>query len=57
MCFVSGVPILHIIPTPFPKGWHTPEDNRELIDPDTTEDLNKILRVFVAEYLHLSVNI
>lgn len=53
----KGVPILHLIPSPFPKGWHTPDDNRDLIDPDTVEDLNKILRVFVAEYLHLSVNI
>lgn len=50
------VPILHLIPVPFPREWHTPKDNRDIIDIDTVENLNKILRIFVAEYLHMSVN-
>ncbi|KAL0101071.1 hypothetical protein PUN28_018735 [Cardiocondyla obscurior] len=50
-----SVPILHLIPTPFPPFWHKSGDNRHNIDLKTTENLNKILRVFVASYLHLSV--
>lgn len=52
---VRNVPVLHIIPTPFPTVWHTENDNRNAIDMHTVENLNKIFRVFVAEYLHLSV--
>jgi len=47
------VPILHLITAPFPKVWHKISDNRESLDFDRISQLNKILRVFVAEYLHL----
>ncbi|XP_069684989.1 glutaminyl-peptide cyclotransferase-like isoform X2 [Periplaneta americana] len=50
-----GVPILHLIPIPFPSVWHTEEDNRNAVSIATVENLNKILRLFVAEYLHLQV--
>ncbi|XP_055386063.1 glutaminyl-peptide cyclotransferase-like isoform X2 [Condylostylus longicornis] len=50
------VPILHMIPIPFPDTWHTPEDNKKNIDFVTVENLNKILRAFVAEYLELPIN-
>lgn len=49
------VPVLHVIPTPFPDFWHTSRDNRDNIDMHTVENLNKIFRVFVAEYLHVWV--
>ncbi|KAL1498223.1 hypothetical protein ABEB36_009056 [Hypothenemus hampei] len=52
----KNVPILHLIPIPFPKGWHTEEDNRNIIDISTVENINTILRVFVTEYLHALVN-
>ncbi|XP_022916774.1 glutaminyl-peptide cyclotransferase isoform X2 [Onthophagus taurus] len=52
---IRGVPILHLIPLPFPRCWHKPCDDRSIVDLSTVENLNKILRVFVAEYLHLSV--
>ncbi|CAI5770648.1 glutaminyl-peptide cyclotransferase [Podarcis lilfordi] len=48
-----GVPILHLIPAPFPRVWHTMEDNEENLDKPTTDNLNKILQVFVLEYLNL----
>jgi glutaminyl-peptide cyclotransferase len=48
------VPILHLISTPFPKVWHKIEDDREHLDFGRISSLNKIMRVFVAEYLHLS---
>jgi len=49
-----GVPILHLIVAPFPKVWHKTSDNRENLDFQKISHLNKILRVFVAEYLHVS---
>lgn len=50
-----GVPILHLIPSPFPTVWHQITDDRKAIDMFTVENLNKILRVFVIEYLHLVI--
>ncbi|KAJ9581185.1 hypothetical protein L9F63_023644, partial [Diploptera punctata] len=52
-----GVPILHLIPIPFPSVWHQEEDNRNAVDLTTVENLSKILRVFVAEYLHLQISV
>nr|CAD7577175.1 unnamed protein product [Timema californicum] len=49
------VPVLHLIPYPFPSVWHKQSDNLNAIDFTTCENLNKIFRVFVAEYLHLRV--
>lgn len=54
--FILGVPILHIIPSPFPKVWHKVSDDRTAIDVNTIENLNKIFRVFVAEYLHVPLS-
>lgn len=48
-----NVDILHVIPSPFPSVWHTPADNMAALDFNTIENLNKIFRVFVAEYLHI----
>ncbi|XP_078097897.1 glutaminyl-peptide cyclotransferase-like [Mustelus asterias] len=49
----KGVPILHLISTPFPHVWHTMEDTAENLHPPTIENLCKILSVFLAEYLGL----
>ena len=43
--------------TPFPSVWHKAGDDASAIDWDDTEDLNKILRVFVAEYLQVRLTI
>ena len=48
------MPILHVIPVPFPDEWHTAQDNGNVVDYPTVEKLNKILRVFVSEYLELA---
>lgn len=50
-----GVPILHLIPSPFPSEWHTDADNKAALDYLTVDDLNKILRVFVIEYLQMDI--
>lgn len=49
------VPILHMITTPFPEHWHTVKDDMASIDLDTVDDLNRMLRVFVSEYLGLDI--
>ncbi|KAM9734225.1 glutaminyl-peptide cyclotransferase-like a [Menidia menidia] len=48
-----GVPVLHVIATPFPQFWHTLEDTEENMHRPTVENLTKIMAVFVAEYLSL----
>ncbi|XP_078389445.1 glutaminyl-peptide cyclotransferase-like isoform X1 [Cetorhinus maximus] len=49
----KGVPILHLISTPFPRVWHTMDDTAENLHPPTIENLCKILSVFLMEYLGL----
>ncbi|XP_028027931.1 glutaminyl-peptide cyclotransferase-like [Bombyx mandarina] len=49
-----NVDILHVIPSPFPSVWHTAGDDMTALDFNTIENLNKIFRVFVAEYLHVT---
>ncbi|KAF3844679.1 hypothetical protein F7725_007842 [Dissostichus mawsoni] len=47
-----GVRILHLIPSPFPSVWHTFDDNELNLDRATIQNLNKIIQVFVLEYLN-----
>jgi len=49
----KGVPILHVIPTPFPVVWHKEEDDGDHIDHPTILNMIKIFKVFIGEYLHL----
>ncbi|KAM7376523.1 hypothetical protein PAMP_006251 [Pampus punctatissimus] len=46
-----GVRVLHLIPSPFPYVWHTFDDNEQNLDRSTIQNLNKILQLFVLEYL------
>lgn len=48
-----GVRVLHWISTPFPRVWHKLDDNEENLHRPTISNLNKLLNVFVAEYLNL----
>ncbi|KAM8946271.1 glutaminyl-peptide cyclotransferase [Pelodytes ibericus] len=48
-----GVPVLHLIPSPFPDVWHTMQDNEDSLDYVTIDNINKILQVFVLEYLNI----
>lgn len=47
----SDVPVLHLIPTPFPKVWHTVDDNLQNLDAKSIKNFNSILRVFVMDFL------
>ncbi|XP_058815820.1 glutaminyl-peptide cyclotransferase [Topomyia yanbarensis] len=50
-----NVPILHLIPTPFPDVWHKLSDDGTAVDISTVQNLIKVFRVFIAEYLHLDM--
>lgn len=52
-CRHAGVPVLHVIATPFPPFWHTLDDTEENMHRPTAVNLTKILAVFLAEYLGL----
>jgi len=45
------VPVLHLIPTPFPSVWHTFDDDLSALDEHVIEDLQKILVRFLLKYL------
>lgn len=49
---IRGVHVLHLIPSPFPSVWHTFDDNEQNLDRATIQNLNKIIQVFVLEYLN-----
>lgn len=48
-----GVDILHIITSPFPRVWHTMDDDGEHLDGDTVEDWAMLTMAFAAEWLDL----
>lgn len=49
----ADVPVLHLIPNPFPKDWHKITDNMENLSMPTIKNFMKILRVFVADYFSI----
>ncbi|KAF9332450.1 hypothetical protein BGZ91_011699 [Linnemannia elongata] len=48
-----GVPIFHVIPTPFPHVWHKLEDDANAISQEVVEGWANIFRTFAVEYLQL----
>ncbi|KAF1982499.1 hypothetical protein K402DRAFT_397410 [Aulographum hederae CBS 113979] len=48
-----GVEILHIIPTPFPRVWHTMADDGEHLDIPTVEDWAMLVTAFASEWMDL----
>lgn len=55
--FQRGVKIIHVIPSPFPSVWHKLSDNGSALHHPTINDLLKIFKVFVSEYLNLNVQL
>ncbi len=43
--------ILHLIPTPFPRNWHTLKDDGSNLDFDSIRRLDDILKLFVNQML------
>jgi len=50
----KNVPILHIIPYPFPDVWHNVNDNANALDEDTIKDLAMLFKLFVVKQLQLN---
>ncbi|BFZ11564.1 hypothetical protein BsWGS_14602 [Bradybaena similaris] len=46
-----GVPVLHLISTPFPRVWHTVYDNIQHLDVGLIRDFSRILRIFLLSVL------
>ncbi|KAH9466479.1 hypothetical protein MJO29_000325 [Puccinia striiformis f. sp. tritici] len=49
----EGVPILHLIATPFPHVWHTIHDDATALDLQTILEWNLISQVAIIQYLGL----
>lgn len=50
-----GVPVLHLIPVPFPRQWHDSSDNEAAVDWAVSRDWARLMRVFTCELLHCSL--
>jgi len=50
----KNVPILHIIPFPFPNVWHQITDDASALDEDTIKDLSKIFKLFIVKQFELN---
>ncbi|KAI0602021.1 glutaminyl-peptide cyclotransferase [Biscogniauxia sp. FL1348] len=48
-----GVPILHVIPTPFPPAWHKIDDDGDHLDMPTVRDWARIVTAFALEWLDM----
>ncbi|KAI5295943.1 hypothetical protein KEM52_006356 [Ascosphaera acerosa] len=48
-----GVHVLHVIPHPFPKVWHTMDDDAGHLDIPTVEDWSVLVTAFMAEWMNL----
>lgn len=48
-----GVDILHLIPSPFPRVWHTIRDDGPNLDMAVTRDWAKITTAFALEWLDM----
>jgi hypothetical protein len=48
-----GVPILHMIATPFPHVWHTIDDDGAHLDMPTVRDWARIFTAFALEWLDM----
>lgn len=49
----KGVQILHAIALPFPRVWHTMEDDADHLDQKSINDLAMIFSTFAAQWLEL----
>lgn len=48
---LRGAPVLHLIPSPFPKVWHTMDDDGEHLDIATVKDWARIVTAFTLEWM------
>jgi len=51
----QGVRIMHMIPTPFPRVWHTKQDDRNALEWKCMTNIASIVRAFTARYLGIRI--
>ncbi|CCH41387.1 Glutaminyl-peptide cyclotransferase [Wickerhamomyces ciferrii] len=50
----AGVPVLHLIPSRFPKQWHRKKDNFHNVDLQAVNRWNLLLKAYVLEHLEIT---
>lgn len=48
----KGVPVIHVIPQPFPEVWHTKRDNYKALHWDSIGDLVKIFKRYLVDLVY-----
>uniref|UniRef100_A0A0R3VT56 glutaminyl-peptide cyclotransferase n=1 Tax=Taenia asiatica TaxID=60517 RepID=A0A0R3VT56_TAEAS len=51
-----GVPVLHLVPNPFPPQWHDVSDTIVNIDFGTIHDVQLVIATFLCKFLQVSPN-
>ncbi|VDD75020.1 unnamed protein product [Mesocestoides corti] len=49
-----GVPVLHLIPAPFPPQWHKTTDTIENVDMKSIHDIQLVVATFLCQFLRIS---
>lgn len=49
----AGAPVLHLIPSPFPRVWHTLSDDGPHLDMKSVRDWARIMTAFALEWLDM----
>lgn len=44
---VRNVPVVHLIPSPFPRNWHTPSDDLSSLNLEAIQRLTTVLQIFL----------
>lgn len=52
----KNVPILHLIPAPFPSQWHNQNDNLDNLDSSRIQDLRMIMKMFLIHCLNVGIS-
>ena len=52
--FSSGVPVLHLIPAPFPPQWHDVSDTIDNVDLDSIHDIQLMVATFLCNIFEVS---
>lgn len=52
---LANVPILHLIPHPFPKVWHRMDDDLSNVNYETVQRLATVLKLFLLNLFHFGV--
>ncbi|KAH9284637.1 Glutaminyl-peptide cyclotransferase [Echinococcus granulosus] len=52
----KGVPVLHLVPAPFPPQWHDVSDTIDNIDFEAIHDIQLVIATFLCQFLQVPPN-